>query len=252
MTTATATTTTRPKALKQGQRVSEREQAPHIGTHAHAAGPVRLHASRELYLDHVEKHFAKTEALQALGFAMPEVAALPEFGSDRALIRALRCDAADPRAMQVLDGYARCAAATLDEAAALGWIVSPRAGTTIAFATSGLLAVIDGGVLRTMFFAGIESQEDRAARLGHSDADAAAERRREATWSADERHFYRVFRPAIQLIRKMPDDAVAGACSQYGALKRVLPSASALRFEAWLSYRARSAAASALVERSSA
>jgi hypothetical protein len=106
--------------------------------------------------------------------------------------------------------------------------------------------------LRTMFFAGIECPISRADRLCHSAADTAAEHRRAAAWSAEEQHFYRVFRPALQLIRSLPDDAVAGASSQYGALKRVLPSASALRFTGWLSFRARGADARLLYDESAA
>ena len=227
-----------------------RSNAPRIHTLAHPTGPVLLHSSRDRYLDHVEKHFAKAESLQALAFALPTTARSPEFASDRALIRALRCDARDPRSANVIKSYAHCAVQTLNEAAALGWLVSPTPGTTIALATSGLIAVIDRGVLRTMFFAGIECPISRADRLCHSAADTAAEQRRAAAWSAEEQYFYRVFRPALQLIRSLPDDAVAGASSQYGALKRVLPSASALRLAGWLSFRARSATARLLHDES--
>jgi hypothetical protein len=222
--------------------------APRIRTSAIPGGSARLHATRERYLDHVEKHFASAEALAAVGFVADGVGAVPEFATDRALVRALRADPGDARAQRVLAAYARCATATLDEANSLGWVASPRPGTTIAFATSGLLAVVDGGVLRTMFFPALESTEERADRLGLSAHELAAERRRESAWTPEERHYYRVFRPAIQLIRSMPDDAVVGECSQYGALKRVLPAARALRFEGWCSHRARSAHARRCME----
>ena len=226
-----------------------RAAAPRIYTAAHPSGPVALHTSRDRYIDHVERHFASAPELAALRFAVPSIAAIDEFSSDRALIRALRCNDSDERSINVLEGYARCVLTALDEAATLGWVVSPCEGTVITLSTSGLLCVIESGALRTMFFAGIESAETRADRCGLSTNELAAERRREATWTADELHFYRVFRPALQLIRSMPDDAATGRVSQYGALKRVLPSASALRFEGWCSFRARCVAARATLER---
>ncbi len=217
--------------------------APRIRTRAHAATPVLPHKDRDLYLEHVEKHFAKPEALRALAFAMPSVAALPEFASDRSLIRALRCAEGDERSVEVLNAYLRCAHATLEEAQRLGWIVCPNPRTTIAFATSGLLAVIETGVLRTLFFPGLECADARANRLFQSKAEVADEQRRDAARDDAQRHYYRVFRPALQLIRAMPDNGIVGSCSQSGALKRVLPSSRSLSYEGWLDYRQRSSAA---------
>lgn len=209
----------------------------------HTGSPVRLHRTEELFVDHVERHFATAEAIAALEVAEPSVARRAAFRSGRAMVRATRAAEGEGARIDLLEGYAECARRTLDQAAALGWIVSPSRSVDIAFAPTGLLVVIERGVLRTMFFPGLESDEDRALRQGLGSAELAAERVRKARWSPLERHFYRVFRPALQRIRSFPDDRAAGAVGQYGALKRVLPSASALGFEGWTERLARARAA---------
>jgi hypothetical protein len=210
---------------------------PRFQTAAHTFGTVQLHASHARYIDHVERHFTTPEAIEALRFAQPTLAGDPNFASDRALIRALRCEVGARRSIEIREAYMQLAKSTLDEAHSLGWTISPSRGIVIAFATTGLLAVIDRGILRTLFFPALESADTRADRMRLSQSEIAAEAQRARSWSDAERHYYRVFRPALQLIRSMPDDGYVGACSQYGALKRVMPAASALRLEGWLGLR---------------
>jgi hypothetical protein len=204
---------------------------PSFETRALPAVTVKLHANRVLFVEHLEKHFASSEALKALRNAHPFTRDVDGFTSDRALVRTLRRDPSHPEFMPVVDAYARLAAATLDEAAALGWVVSPSAGVTIGLATSGLIAVVERNTLRTLFFPGLnpfgddDADDERRTGQGHASDTTAAS--------------FLVFRRAIQLVRSLPDDAVAGACSQYGALKRVLPGMKQLRRENWESYRAR-------------
>lgn len=200
-------------------------RGPSIRTGLPGSPSVALHHSRTAYIEHVEKHFANEAALEALRFAVPRLAACSEFASPRALIRALRCDADHASSQAVLSAYSEAAERTIHDALAQGWVVEPSPRVAIAFAPTGLLAVVEDGVLRTLFFPGVPE----------TDGAASA---RERSWTAEERHFYRVFRPAMQVIRSLPDDAVAGRVSQYGALKRVMPRASALRLEIWLSLRA--------------
>jgi hypothetical protein len=204
---------------------------PSFETIALPATAVKLHANRVLFVEHLEKHFASPEALKALQIAHPFTRDVGGFTSDRALVRTLRRDPSHPEFVEVVDAYARIAAATLDEAAALGWVVSPSAGVTIGLATSGLIAVVERNTLRTLFFPGLSpfgddysDDERRAGQDRTSDTTAAA---------------FLVFRRAVQVVRSLPDDAVAGKCSQYGALKRVLPGMKQLRRENWESYRAR-------------
>jgi hypothetical protein len=142
----------------------------------------------------------------------------------------LRCDDRHPSSEAALAGYREAAEQTLLEAGRLGWVFEPEPQVSLGLATSGLLAVVQRGVLRTLFFPGLPRVDDEAA-------SACARTRRERAWTPEEHHYYRVFRPAVQLIRSMPDDAVAGRVSQYGALKRVLPRAAELRLEHWLGMR---------------
>lgn len=228
MTTLTpAALGTRQTDLPARERPPQQPAHPFHSIRTGLAGSPRvaLHPSRTAYIGHLEKHFANDAALGALRFAVPRLTGCPEFASPRAVIRALRCDGVHASSQALLSGYAEAAERTIRDSLALGWVVQPSWEVTIAFAPTGLLAVVEGGVLRTLFFPGI------------SDAGGSASPR-ERDWPDEERHFYRIFRPALQVIRSLPDDAVAGRVSQYGALKRVMPRASALRLENWLSLRA--------------
>jgi hypothetical protein len=196
-----------------------------------------LHGDHSRFIAHVEKHFSCDAALAALRSTHPFLEAHEEFASSRALIRAVRCDELDAPAQAAITGYTSVARATLTEAAALGWSVEPSKGVTVAFATSGLLVVVVHGVLRTMFFPGFSDSRTRAVRSSGHEANASR-RGQAATLDRDEKFFEEVFRPAVQVIRSMPDDRVCGAVSQYGALNRVLPRARELRFDRWLCLRA--------------
>lgn len=202
----------------------------------------RLHRDHASLVDHLEKHFMCDEALDALRSTHPFLHGVGEFSSSRSLICALRCPASDERSLAVQRSYARIAKATLDEAHALQWIVNLRDHVTIGLSSSGMLAVVQKGVLCTMFFAGFETREARRNRLGRQGTEPGV-LARESAWTADESHFERVFRPALQLIRSMPDDRVTGAYSQYGALNRVLPESRRMKFADWLRYRADARAA---------
>ena len=202
----------------------------------------RLHRDHASLVDHLEKHFMCDEALDALRFAHPFLHDVGEFSSSRSLICALRCPASDERSLAVQRSYARIAKDTLDEAHALQWIVNLRDRVTIGLSSSGMLAVVQKGVLCTMFFAGFETRETRRNRLGRQGTERGV-LARESAWTADESHFERVFKPAVQLIRSMPDDRVVGAHSQYGALNRVLPESRRMKLTHWLQYRADARAA---------
>jgi len=210
-----------------------RQPRPAMRTGLRSCPLVQLHASRDLFVDHVERHFANEAALDALRVAVPCLADRSEFASPRALIRALRSAAGNESSEALLAGYAEAAKRSIADAIGLGWVVEPSPQVTIAFASTGLLAVIQSGVLRTMFFPGLVDG-------GFQQEESSAEARRARSWTDEERLYFRVFRPAVQVIRSLPDDAIAGRVSQYGALKRVLPRSSALRLENWLSLRARS------------
>jgi hypothetical protein len=209
---------------------------PSFETRALPSIEIRLHSSSTLFVEHLEKHFASPEAITALHGAHPFTQELAAFTTDRALVRALRCDPTHPEFQAVVASYGRLAAATLDEAAELGWLVEPSPSVTIGLATSGLLAVVERATLRTIFFPGLVSFADDA-----NEPEVRSKRGKPAN-EANAAAFLN-FRRAVQVIRSLPDDRVAGACSQYGALKRVLPPMSQLRREHWESHRARAASA---------
>lgn len=198
---------------------------------------IQLHTSRERFESHLERHLASDEAIRAVAFAHPDL-----FGpaadadcarSPRDIVRALRRADHHPDFRNLEERYAKLATRTLVEAREVGWLVQPNPRVMVAFSPSGLLAVVDGGILRTLFFPGLQPDAVRLEEAGYFGAEFHAQVRREASWDATTRHYYAVMRPAIQLIRSLPIDAIAGTTSQYGALKRVLPTGSVLRLQEW-------------------
>jgi hypothetical protein len=214
------------------------EARPTFVTAALPGRPVRLHASEDRYESHVEKHLASDEALRALAFAHPDLAGDADgsgiCNTPREIICSLRRGNGHTHGAELARRYTQLAARTLDEAHAVGWLVRPNPAVVVAFSPTGFLAVVDSGVLRTLFVPGLMDDESRRAHDGHFGADARAQARRESAWDAAALHYHAAFRPALGVIRSLPVDATAGECSQYGALKRVLPSAAALRMEGWL------------------
>lgn len=223
-------------ADRHAPRHAPRHGRPTFTSSAVAGQPIRLHWSDESYESHVEKHLACEATLRALGFAHPDLARHGDSTplTSRDVVRALRRGADHPEAAGIRARYQMLAARTLDEAASIGWIVRPNTRSLVAFSPTGFLAVVSDRCLRTLFVPGIRADETRLQAAGYSPAEARAQQRREAAWDEDLRHYHAVFRPAVRLIRSLPTDAVAGSCSQYGALKRVMPGASDLRFDGWL------------------
>jgi hypothetical protein len=215
-----------------------REARPTFRTVALPGREVLVHSSHDRFESHVERHLASEEAVRALAFAHPDLAGDVDgsgiCNTPREIIRALRRGIGHAHGAELVRRYSCLAARTLDEAHAVGWVIRPNPAVVVGFSPTGFLAVVDGGILRTLFVPGLVSDETRHAQDGHYGADARAQERREAGWSATVRHYHAAFRPALGVIRSLPVGATAGECSQYGALKRVLPSAAALRLEGWL------------------
>ena len=195
---------------------------------------IRLHSTCERYESHVEKHLATDEALRALAFAHPDLAAREAMASPRDIVRALRRGVSHEAGRELREAYLALAARTLDEALAVDWIVQPNQAVTVALSPTGFLAVVDRGTLVTIMVPGLVADDIRLERVGYGRVEARAQRRRERDWDPATRHFHTVFRRAIHVVRSLPTDARGGEHSQYGALKRVLPGASKLRFEGWL------------------
>jgi hypothetical protein len=228
----------RPRMTRTYPQTTRRHPArlssirPGFTTSAIPGVRVELHNSHDLVVSHLEKHIAFPEAIQALRFAHPFTSDLAVLASDRALVRALRHDPGHGDARAAVEFYGRVAKSTLDEAASLGWIARPSHGVTIGFATSGLLAVVDGGILRTMFFPAMRAFQGPNDTPWRNDIQLANE--------DPEAHYHRtVFSPAVKMINSLPSDHRVGAHSQYGALRDALPRPRFLRLEGWLSFRAR-------------
>jgi hypothetical protein len=159
-----------------------------------------------------------------------------------------------------------CEAIALDsrDAAALHWFATPGS-VTAAIGTSGILMLIEQELV-TAFLPGQGSasatraaQEEgrearglprersmRSGRLGRkqheSPRESRRQQRREAGWTPQERLYYRVFRPAVQFVRRSHHRCrdMYGRLNrgEYALLKEVLPPSARLKYDDWLALRA--------------
>jgi len=213
------------------------------------SGPMPVHGDRALLADHMARHFVERSARPAFAAAHPFLRAIDVFADDRAAEQFLRqlahAPANDPSFVRsfapafdaVCAAYARVVQHALREAAVLGWSVAPSRSTRVHLDSAGVLVVVGGGVVRTVFIPGVDRVDDDIAHRHESRTERIARAAREARWTGDERYFYRVFRPALRAVRRFPTSGLPGDV-QYGALKRVLPAVSDLGLAAWRSLRA--------------
>ena len=204
-------------------------------------GPAPVHGDRALLADHLARHFVEPAARAAFAAAHPFLRAIDVFASDAAAERFLshlaHAPAFDASFTAVCAAYARVVQHALREAAVLGWTVTPSRSTSVHLDSAGVLVVIGGGVVRTVFIPGVDRVADDIAHRHESRAERTAREAREAKWTGDERYYYRVFRPALRTVRRFPTTGLPGDV-QYGALKRVLPAVADLDLAAWRSLRA--------------
>jgi hypothetical protein len=168
-------------------------------------------------------------------------------------------------AQPLYDLYALAVRVAALDSACLGWC-NTDADVAVALGTSGVLLVIQGAYLRTAFLsgqgdaaavresweaagagAGVLSRERgmRSGRPGRSagarEHDRPGRQRAEERWSAEERLYYYVFRPAVQFIRSRyhasRDLTGHWLDCDYALLKPVLPPFSRLKLADWQELR---------------
>jgi hypothetical protein len=156
---------------------------------------------------------------------------------------------------ELFEHYAGAVRQASHDAAVLTWHAS-EGTVTVGLGTTGVLLLIDGGVARTAFLPG-QGDAD-AVRLAADGGPALLPRergmrpprgtarrpredrrylRRQESWSATERLYYLVFRPAVQFIRSRyhhyRDASGRLLRCDYALLKPVLPAMSELTLEMW-------------------
>ena len=196
-----------------------------------------LHGELRAMADHMARHMLEPAARTALIAAHPWLRDIDVFATDAATERFLSHHAQDPSFDALALAYVRVVETALAEAATLGWRVEVDRRTSVHLDSAGVLVLIGGGVVRTMFVPGVDHVHVDIALRHESRNERSAREARERRWSGDERYFYRVFRPALRTIRRFPTSGVRGD-AQYGALKRVLPAVADIGIEAWQAMRA--------------
>ncbi|TVS20133.1 MAG: hypothetical protein EA424_05500 [Planctomycetaceae bacterium] len=173
-----------------------------------------------------------------------------------------QCGTAQP----LYDLYHAAVTRDTDDSSVLGWYHGNRR-LTVCLGTSGILAIIEQQAVVTAFLPGQGSGHDtragqqaeasrvlpresgmRSGRSGRRSRDAIEHDRhvrqqREAAWSAAQRLYYRVFKPAVQFVKRghhrhrdLHGRLIRG---DYALLKDVLPPLSQLKYEHWVLLRQR-------------
>ncbi len=169
-------------------------------------------------------------------------------------------------AQRLYDLYRVAVSQDIDDSVVLGWCRG-EGRLTVCLGTSGILALFDHRAVRTAFLPGQGSSQAtrtsqqaeqprglpreagmRAGRVGRRGREAVEHDRRlrqqrEAAWSPAQRLYHRVFKPAVQFVKRchhrnrdMHGRLIRG---DYALLKEVLPHLSQLKYEHWLLLRQR-------------
>jgi hypothetical protein len=221
---------------------------------------VAFFADLERALRHLGDHMLAAPECAAWCLVLPDLADHidPEDANSREAYfrqaRATRGVSAQP----VFDLYRAASARAAGEAFLLNWHATDGR-TTVALGTAGVLVLIDGPSVTTVYLPGQgnpaavrasrEAEPDRLGRerrlMRRSDRRPAGERRRqarrEARRSAEEGLYYGVFRPAVQFLRRRYHQSYTlDGVRRYddALLKGVLPPMSRLGLAGWQGYRA--------------
>lgn len=179
----------------------------------------------------------------------------------------------DPPLLQnVYDAFADAVRLELADGAEQRWVATAqnparRSTVVLAMGTSGVVIVAENNIVRTAFLPGqgspaaTEDSRDcgwdslvmprhRPMRSGRTDErghplhprEERRKERREVRWTDEQRMYFKVFRVAVQFVRRFPNRSYkeddGKRTGEYGVLKQVLPPTGRLKFEDWHRIRA--------------
>ncbi|NLF69577.1 MAG: hypothetical protein GX575_11050 [Candidatus Anammoximicrobium sp.] len=228
---------------------------------ARGGAAVQLFADWQTACAHLRDHWLTAPECQAWALVAPAYTSLLDPGDADARYRYAEQAriTAGSSAQPLYDLCVAAVALEAGDAARLQW-VQDDGRVTAAMGTSGVVLLIEG-VVRTAFVAGQgdpqatkDGQRRRLERRGlprerplrsggHGGDPHGPQSRRpwEDKWSAEERLYYRVFRPAVQLVKRAQHrsrDMRGGIVrADYALLKGLLPTRSRLKYEDWLELR---------------
>lgn len=237
----------------------------------HPARPreqVRFFGDLQQALGHLRDHVLTAPECEAWALVDARYLQLLDLSDGKARLRyARQAEASAGRSAQPLyDVYRDAVACDAEDAALLGWYRS-QGTLTVALGTSGVLLLIDGPV-RTAFLPGqgdpsatrqserteglrlaiVRERGMRSGRHGRGgseswERDRQVRARREAAWSPDQRLYYRVFKPAVQFVKRCQHRCrdMFGRLTRgdYALVKEAIPHLSQLKLDDWLRLRAR-------------
>ncbi len=223
---------------------------------------VQLFADWQTACAHLRDHWLTAPECEAWALVAPAYTALldPSDADARYRYAEQGRTTAGLSAQPLYDLCVAAVAAEAGDAARLHWI-QDHGRVTAAMGTSGVVLLIEN-VVRTAFLAGQgdpqatkEGQRQRLERRGLPRERPLRSRRQggdphgppqrrcpwEGKWSVEERLYYRVFRPAVQLVKRAHHrsrDMLGGIVrADYALLKGLLPTRSRLKYEDWLELR---------------
>lgn len=213
---------------------------------------------------HLRDHLLTAPECEAWAVVIPQYSSLLDPTDGKSRFR--YCESITESASNgqpLYDLYKAAIVEASDEAAVLHWYCS-EGQVTVALGTSGVLILIEG-VLKTALLPGQGSAEAtrqsherivegfglprevgmRSGRPGKwrpvTERETRDRERREESWPHETRLYYRVFRPAVQFIKKCHhhNRNMFGEWrhQDYALLKDILPPRSNLKLEQWQSMR---------------
>lgn len=223
------------------------------GVVPHPAEPTRevsFFADWQRAVTHLIDHVLTSPECEAWAIVTPQLAQCVELTDSLSRTRlAQSARATNGASVQAVFNLYQCAAAEASrQAYVLGWFAQ-NAGCFVALGLNGVFVLIDRNVVVTTYLPGqgspeAVSQPDAGRHLRRERHPMRrvvppdeGRRRREATWTDEERLFYRVFRPAVQFIRSRHHRArgLDGRLRKFDAalLKDRLPPMSELGLDSW-------------------
>lgn len=226
---------------------------------------VQFFADWQAAVRHVRDHLLTHPESRAWAVVVPEFAEIvdPQDADARWHCAQRAADSCGASAQPLYDLYREAVKSDLEDANRLEWTARGR-NASVGVGTSGVLVVSDD-VIRTAFLpghgsaagtrkskseqslsslpreSGMRSGREERSRKVRSERERQAQADRESRWSAAERLYHAVFKPAVQFIKRSQNrhrDMYGNPHgNDYALLKSVLPSLKRLKYEHWLQFR---------------
>lgn len=214
--------------------------------------PFRVFGDLASASEHIAKHLLGAEEANRWKFVIPAIIEhLGDIGEDRERHRLYNSLRREEVLKILYELYCRSIELNLQDACKLGWYGARRSGggwVGVALGTSGVLIVAEHGVIVTAFLpkksdGGGGEPGGRRHRMRGGKAPEHAPERHTQRWCAAEWLYYRVFRPALQFVRRAVYEPIPPGVdpnarrNDYWILKDCVPVVRSVKYDDWVELR---------------